>query len=545
VRAESQLAHNDTNRTKIGLITSSNSQLQTDYLENTQNGWNLLMFEDSNVRYATSGIVMSGDDFAAFASPIRHILFQPSINVRSNNNIQTSFILAPNLGKNLAQAIRTYNSLITAFNLLYGLNVTQKALPSTDIAGNNIAIIISDDLIYLGDNNNGNVGANITTLVGQSLITTPYTYTSVNGAGAEIYSSRYGEYMLIANLNDLSTTDINGSIAISSPSVSANTGRAYGLNNGNNGSKAQTILDALTESVQDSSGVNQTNVNVLLVDTDFVLADTYTGFAAGNRLADMNAVLLASGERFSIADTTYTRAYRYHRNGDFRIIGENARTITMDNTVDIAALETQFNNVATDTSVDFQGLGQDTDGNSYFAITSSATSNIDLLENESNGTTLFEEISLSSTVIPEANRRYLRGAFSNVYSIANILSAKIDYNITDELVVTGYFSDANRNTIAYDLIVSNTNPNALSGLFTTAIPSLTTDLRSNVIWAVDFPRDSIINQFSQLSQSKRIESIITLDMSTNFDSVWKISDLTKDPEEWYGNTYNADEDRRL
>ena len=81
IRAESQLAHDDGNVTKIGLITSSNLQLQNDYLESTQNGWNLLMFEDSSVRYATSGIVLNTSDLRG---NIRILLGEPTL-VATNN----------------------------------------------------------------------------------------------------------------------------------------------------------------------------------------------------------------------------------------------------------------------------------------------------------------------------------------------------------------------------------------------------------------------------------------------------------------------------
>jgi len=547
VRGDSQLAHNDFNRTKIGLLTSSTSQLQNDYLNSTQDGWNLLMFKDSHLRYVASGVIMT--DAQLFNSTV--LLQKPDASggATVNNSIDLNST-ATSSANFLNNNVKSLNTIIEAFNLLFAQNVRMRAFPASTIAGVRSMVLVSDSLIYLAENVGNPIVGNITSLAGEPIIQLNEQYLNGGGAIANArttYSSRYGEYMLVANLNDLNASEINASIAISSPSVSTNTGRAYDLNDTNNSTKAQAILDAFEDSIQDSGDTNQTIVNVILVDTDMNSSDSYSSTLA-TLIPQMNAVLLASGERFSIADTTYTKAYRYHRNGDFRIIGSNARTITMDNTVDITALATQFDSVATDTSIDFQRLGQDTDGNEYFAITSNATSNIDLLENENNGTTLFEEISLNSTVIPEANRSYIRGAITNVYSIENLLNTRVDFNNTDALVANanlvvgagvGYGAETFSTTAR---ALASTEIDTYSGLFTTAIPSLTTDLRSNVIWAVDFPRDSIINQFAQLSNSKRIESMITMDVSMSLKTYWKATDLTKDPGEWYGNTYNADED---
>ena len=56
MRASSELAHNDGNVTKIGLITSSNAKMDDMYLDNLPNGWNMLMFDDTYIRYSTTGI---------------------------------------------------------------------------------------------------------------------------------------------------------------------------------------------------------------------------------------------------------------------------------------------------------------------------------------------------------------------------------------------------------------------------------------------------------------------------------------------------------
>ena len=96
----------------------------------------------------------------------------------------------------------------------------------------------------------------------------------------------------------------------------------------------------------------------------------------------------------------------------------------------ISRLESAFATLKPDTKVDFKALGADEDGNLYFSITSNEASDLDLLENEKNGTTLFEEIPLSSALIPEANRTFVKGAISHVFNIDNLLSTKVDLNYT-------------------------------------------------------------------------------------------------------------------
>ena len=54
----------------------------------------------------------------------------------------------------------------------------------------------------------------------------------------------------------------------------------------------------------------------------------------------------------------------------------------------------------------------------------------------------------------------------------------------------------------------------------------------------NFPKNSLINDLAK--QGKEIESITTADLTDGGEVVWHITDVTKEPNEWYGNTYNED-----
>ena len=64
------------------------------------------------------------------------------------------------------------------------------------------------------------------------------------------------------------------------------------------------------------------------------------------------------------------------------------------------------------------------------------------------------------------------------------------------------------------------------------------DLKSNVVWTVDFPKDSLVNTLAD--KNKEIVNILTSNLTDGSISVWESTDLTKDPDSWYGNTYNQD-----
>jgi hypothetical protein len=231
-----------------------------------------------------------------------------------------------------------------------------------------------------------------------------------------------------------------------------------------------------------------------------------------------------------MADTTSIRVYKFIYNGTFKVLGNiGSRDISptpednnVTHTVDA------INAVTSNTGVYAQDLGSN-----YFMITASAGTII--LEEDYNAT-LFEDVALSSALIPATNRRLTKGSIIDVYSNRDLLDKEISIDV-DLLDSNLTINDVNWSRI-YDynltrqLDVGIPNPNLRAS-------NLVVDLGKNAIWALDFPiKQSLIQKFSNFG--KEITNISMQRFSHDNISYYDFLDLTKDPDDWYGNTYNSD-----
>ena len=529
----------DLNTTKAGLITTGKAQMDDDYLKNLPNRWNMMSFKDSHLRYATTGIRMRMADVT-----FTYILWEePDGNSTAQGSKRSFTRLNGGGNQNVA---KYYNTAVDVANLVYGLNIRMRAFPAMDMAGTRDIILLSDSRIYLAATGSE---VNFRSLTGQRLqplpikddATTPIgTFIGVRTSfDRDLFRSNYGEYIMVVRLNDLNLADgvdVNTSMKIAMPSISSQDREVTDLNQENdNIRRARLILREFNNTAQNAQGELRTEVDVSLIDVDIEDSHDYTA------VATYDEILMAAGERFSIQDTTYTKAYRYVRNGDFKIVGERTIDITMENNVSFLDLAGEFLRTRDDTGVDFESLGQDADGDWYFSITSNRNSDLDLLENENNGTTLFEEIPLDSSMMPEDRRRLLRGSITKVFNIDNLLNAQVDINYPDVLSFTndGTFQQAPILEMIYIALIDKMFTTfEFNGTFRGEVASMVEDLRSNAVWTMDFPKKSIINDFAV--QGKEMESIMTADITDANEILWKHTDLSKDPDKWYGNTYNTD-----
>ena len=241
VRATSREAHNDGNYTKIGLITRDTVDINSDSIYGTlDNGWHMLSFASSDLRYAPSGIFLPrnvakvedmGIFFTRHASNDTNII-EPSatrtdLNQTRGNFISTQFLdSGPGLanGNNGAdinsssRLAKMINLASMASHLIYGERTNMRAYPamsqatSVNLVGAPGVIILADQLFEVNSSN-----STIVTLAGASLRQT------ARGQ----YSSRYGEFMLAATLNDFNNTEVNASVAFSMPSFSSAEGPVY------------------------------------------------------------------------------------------------------------------------------------------------------------------------------------------------------------------------------------------------------------------------------------------------------------------------------
>ena len=83
------------------------------------------------------------------------------------------------------------------------------------------------------------------------------------------YTSRYGEFMMVARLNnEINNSNVNASMKIAMPSISSTAQEVTDLNGHSIIPKVVNIKDALTKSATNSKGELRTEVDALLVDVD-------------------------------------------------------------------------------------------------------------------------------------------------------------------------------------------------------------------------------------------------------------------------------------
>ena len=208
----------------------------------------------------------------------------------------------------------------------------------------------------------------------------------------------------------------------------------------------------------------------------------------------------------------------------FRVVGSSTVDVSI-NTETVAALCAAINAQRENTDVECTNLGEKENKN-YFAIASNKTINLDLLENDSNGT-LFNDLSLDTTLPPEGNLTFIKGAIVKVYTHKDIL-----YSSNIELNSTVY--DTN---VTYDIFERRFNDPSFTtnivGSLTSDLSNTIADLRIAPAWSLDFPTEGPMLDLAE--QNQRVDSILSLEYSQTFEPYWLISDLTKDPDYWYGN----------
>jgi hypothetical protein len=120
---------------------------------------------------------------------------------------------------------------------------------------------------------------------------------------------------------------------------------------------------------------------------------------------------------------------------------------------------------------------------------------------------------------------------SGTYNFIVFATKESDFNYTDVLVETHLHSLFNDTYLA---VASG----KIHGKFVEEPSAVVKDLRSNVVWSMDFPIDSLLDKLAE--SNKKIDSILTSDIGYGGKILWKHTDITKDPQEWYGNNLNPE-----
>ena len=433
--------------------------------ENVYNGWNMISFQDSNIRYSPTGTFVSTALLTAGGVNISYKVDQYNIALTTTNNNQ--------------QAAREFNWNIKNQKEVNGSHFNAVAFPALQILGTGNTptegiVIVSDDKFVVNQ-------VTVSNLSGRALI-------DLNN---NAYSTSFGDYLIGFELGALSGTDINQTININMPSYNANIISATDLNQTDQTISANFILSAFETSAQSSvATVANANTAVFRIDRDF------TSTSGTN----YETILMSSSGRFGVQDASFLKTFQLVRDGRAVIAGSQNRRITQ---------VTDINTFTDVTDVQYYPLA----ANNNFMIISNVAANLDLLEES--GYTMF----LDEPTITNANDLLLTvGAIGQVFTHRNFLSATIGYE-TDVIV----------NNIAGFSAVSTSDG------YIQAMSSYTDDLVGAYFLALDYPNDGPLNLLAKYD--KTITQILTADtidrQALGSESVWSISDLTKDPAEWY------------
>jgi hypothetical protein len=343
---------------------------------NIYNGWNLLSFRDSNIRYSPTGFFIPLGEFASGVS----VSFRSSIDEVNVSSFTTR------------NAARKLNWAIEDKIRKSGASTHFKAYPAQKRNPIGSLIPLLDGVIIVSDDKMDVNVSNATNLSGRALKTAIYdSYTR--------YSTLFGDYMIAFKLNDLNNHEINSTINISMPAYNPNVVTITDLNTTAN-INAISLLGGFSRAAR-STNINKpdANVSVYRIDLDLEPAGAL----------DYETFLLASNGRFSIQDALFVKKFRLLDDGNCVIVGSQNRRLTSVSQIDT------FKNITNVKYIDLL--------NNEFMIVSNRASNLDLLENS--GYTMFLD---EPTITATASIELAKGAITSVYTHLNLLSPSVTYD---------------------------------------------------------------------------------------------------------------------
>jgi hypothetical protein len=364
-------SHYNVNNSKHGILIGDIG-ISNDAYNSVGNGWNLLSFNNSDIRYSPTAVFIPEADYTTNI-----------ITISYKFNINSFRVGAPTS----LEAARIINWTSERLRITDGSSMKLRAYPASKSTSLTTAtkgiVIISNDKFETNS-------TNAVSLAGMPL--TDLVYRNAK-------STYYGEFMLAAEVGDLNGSDVNESFTVSMPLYNPREISITDLNVSTLEEEANLILQGfITAGNHPDSSIQDANSSVYFIDLD--MDDSPDTF------------LFASTSRFSIFDSTYTKVFSNISNGSFVIKGLiNARATNIN----------QINSLTSFTSVSYINLG-----NSQFAISSNRVQDLDLLETA--GITLFED---NPDISNSGNRTLGQGAIGRVYTHKNMLLSVLtadDYN---------------------------------------------------------------------------------------------------------------------
>jgi hypothetical protein len=490
VKMEDDTPSVDINNTYMGYIHSSSSLIPARYYKTVNNGWNLLSFNDTQLRHSPTGmfvpnnILISGGIRLYFSkhNKLNYTLSSGDINV-SIDGIRI---------KNTSDVAQVINASSEYDNLLFGKNLRVRAFPAMnkqDVPG---VIIISDYPIEVNVTDPSIVG-----LSGENL------EISAEGLKASQYGSRVLGLQLLKASNNI---EANLSLVISGENKENST-LITDLNDTNKTMVLTKMSDALDKI--------DTQSEIFFVQIDFNTTQEYN-----NTSSDFNQVLMSSKKVFSIKNALYAKAFEVEDTGAFRLIGRKIADNVNGGLSTAQAVVNAINNETSVTGIRALNVGKT--GEEVFLITSDLA-RFDILEKEE-VKTIFNDLPLDSGKIREEFKNL--ASFNSYFTYLDILNTPV--LLDTELIE----SNLSYNRI-YNIEVNGSSTNGLIDI-SKIKTYVNKDFKLNALYVKDFTDNrSIINKFAELN--KEITSIIGLKYTAGKDPYWVNLDLTKSPDTWFKN----------
>ena len=368
-----------------GIIIGDNG-ISDDSYNALRNGWNLLSFRDSDIRYSPTAMFIPRGAYDG-----------TSINISYKFDLHRFALTVTGFtGSNVdLEASRRVNWESESFRYKRGGVMKLRAFPArksiSETSMQDGIVIISNDLFETNS-------ADAISLAGLPLVSKYYLNHQ---------STYFGEFFLAARIGDLNGSDINETFKVDMPLYNPNTISITDLNDSDLVRKSNKIREGfISAGNHPKASEPDANSSVYMINIDMDSAHSY------------ETHLFAATARFSLFDSTYSKVFTKVDDGKFIVkglINEKAKTID------------DINILAPYTSVTYIDLG-----NNQFSITSNKTQALDLLEDE--GVTLFED---DPDIIDTSKEHLARGAIGRVYTHKNILSSTLISDNYDGTMDTG------------------------------------------------------------------------------------------------------------
>ncbi|MGE4294325.1 MAG: hypothetical protein AB7E49_01330 [Campylobacterales bacterium] len=467
---------------QAGFLLNAGMNSAASYADVLEPGWNLLAFNDSTLRYATSGFVI--DDAIA-----------GDINVSGPYYERTEATVIP--ATPTAADCLAFNTAVVASNANVNNHnsIDVRCYWAVDAAGGEFAVLVSDKQFFVGLATPADA-ALITNLSGSKTFSTSDLRDLDVSGTPEYLLSTYGDYAAaveyntdLAELGTIAGVDV-GAIEISLPAFAHDTPYSVTFDG--------TDADANASTVSHSALFNT-----------FVSTNGY-GTAPRGRILSLDvdgdtgheSLLVASNNRFYLRDATYVRKFNVEDvNGSQLALG-----------YDSTFVQTAVN-----------GLNW----------------------SETNSTVEDRDCSVLSTAIATAStNNVLAYCLQDANTSMMFVSAsKLNYDVREMNTSVSFLTDSHltgseANATVYGAARSVYQASVLATAGQTGgfnSPSATVgNLTYTAVWAEDFPNNGPL--YYVTGNGYKPEMIITAVTNDNSNVIsWKALDVTRDPAEWFDN----------